>query len=87
MAGKKNHNDNAGFIAYADFEFKGKTYKNGDVFDASGLRRDADFETFRDVEKRRTGGSTGAVFYEETPPIVKDGDPIVHRHILPVTEA
>lgn len=73
-------------IAYAPFEFHGKQYKIGDVFIPGDLVRDAAFDEFRQVEKRR-GELMGMSFCETFPPRMKGDDPEVKRYILPLKEA
>lgn len=83
---KQSEPEEGKLVVYAPFEFRGKQYKVGDVFDPTNLNRDTSFDDFRQIKKRR-GETLGIAFYEILPPRMKGDDPEVKRHILPLKEA
>ena len=74
----------ASLKAYADFEFRNKSYKEGDIFvPPSDLIADANMEDFRRVNSKKRD-ARGKAFYYEIPPKVRDGEPQILRVVLPV---
>ena len=73
-----------GFIAYADFEFRRKQYKAGDVFQPPhDVFPDPNLDDFRRVNSKKNP-SRGRTFYYEIPSNDPEKDAEVKRVILPV---
>ncbi len=70
--------------AYAPFEFRGKSYKEGEVFTPdTDLTADANMEEFRRVGSKQMK-SKGKVFYYSIPATKTDAEPEIRRVVLPV---
>lgn len=89
MAKKSAVVDAVAFEAYAPFEFRGEQYEAGETFTPPhGLKRDVEFDQFRQMSKQTDLENPGGIaFFEELPPVSPKGDPQVRRHILPLKEA
>lgn len=70
------------FVAYADFEFRKKQYKKGDVFvPPHDVYPDPSLDEFRRTNSKKVGSSGHAFYYE-----IDKGkeEPEVFRVVLPV---
>lgn len=85
MEKKNKEEKSSDLIAFADFEFRGKSYVKGDVFiPAPDLTADPNMDEFRRISRKRGGVSRGKVYYCEIPAKNKGDDPEIYRIILPV---
>jgi hypothetical protein len=73
------------FKAFADFEFRKKAYKVGDVFaPPSDVYPDPNMDEFRRMNTKKNKSRIGYTFYFETPGLSPDAETQVNRVILPV---
>lgn len=71
-----------GFKVYADFDFRGKQYKAGDIFTPpADVIPDANMDEFRRVSSKKILAK-GRAFYYEIPR--KKEEPEIYRVVLPV---
>lgn len=74
-----------GFVAYAEFKFRKKFYKVGDVFvPPSDVFPDPNLDEFRRMNSKKNKARIGHTFYFEVPGLNPDADTQVSRVILPV---
>lgn len=72
-----------GFKAYAEFTFRKKEYKVGDVFvPPADVYPDPNLDEFRRVSSKK--GARGHTFYFEVPGINPKAETQINRVILPV---
>lgn len=73
----------AGLKAYAEFEFRGRQYKEGDAFiPDSDLVADANMDEFRRIPNKQA--SKGRAYYYEVVTRDPDKENEIYRVVLPV---